>query len=325
MHEKTHDAVTVTYPYQLGNRHPASPVNTMPTPNLIRSAFMYRIFTLIFVVCLAPVAIGQVPAELPLASERSTEQRSIEFSFDKADWKDVVPWFAEQAGYSWQSISGWPKGTFTLEDKQKYTPLEALDQINHALRLQKPPFTIIRNRNQLILSQASAPLPNELVETITPDELDQRGDYEIVNCRFSLGDIEVLTVEQDLRSAISPQYQNSIKVLPATNEFYARETGANLRTVRNAIVVMTRRKATTYSDYALKYQDPEQFLIMSRRLLGIPEGAYEREDGSLLIQVDPAANRLILKGTPTAIEDFNKTATLVDKSSEQVAPNAERS
>ena len=261
----------------------------------------------------------QMPADVnsqaaPAASAKTPagEQRTIQFSFDGADWKDVVSWIADQTGYSWQPISDWPEGTFTLTDDQKYTPLEALDQINYALRLRDPPYTIIRNRNQLILTDASSPLPNDLIENITVDQLDDRGDYEIVNCQFKLGEINVTDVEQDLRQAISPAYQSFAKVYPAANEFHARDTGAHLRQVRDTINAMTRRRATAFDTYSLKHYDPEQFMLVSRRLLGVPESSYQRDDGSLVIVVDPSNNRLILKGTPTAIEEFKTIADVVD-------------
>lgn len=327
MYEKTHDSITVIYTYQLGRPGIfASPVNLIPSPNFIKSAFMYRILTLLIVLCMAPFAVAQTPATLaeqPIANGNSNGN-SIQFSFDKADWKDVIPWFAEQTGYSWQPISEWPEGTFTLSDDQNYSPMEALDQINYALRLRQPPYTIIRNRNQLILTEASQPLPEELIETITPAQLDQRGDYEIVTCHFSLGDIDVATVEQDLRLAISQPYQQFAKVLPSANEFHARDTGANLRKVRDTIVAMTKRKATSFSTYALKFYDPEQFLMVSRRLLGIADEAYQREDGSLVIVVDPSSNRLILKGTPTAIDEFKSIAAVVDVQAKEEELNTER-
>ena len=286
---------------------------------------MYRTLTLLFVLCLAPVAVAQPPApiaEQPLPNENSTEERLIQFSFDKADWEDVIPWFAEQAGYSWQKISEWPKDTFTLLDDRKYTPIGALDQLNYALRLRKPAYTIVRNRNQLILTEASQPLPDELIETVAPSQLDQRGDYEIVRCKFSLGGINVNTVEQDLRLSISQQYQRFIKVLPTTNEFYARETGANLRKVRDSINAMTKRK--TVSTHSLNHYDPEQFLIVARPLLEMQPGAYEREDGSFVISIDPTSNRMILKGTSTAIEEFKSIAKVVDVAANEVELNTER-
>ena len=67
---------------------------------------MYRI--LLLVLCFIPVFVAQTSekmSEQPLANEKSTKNRSIQFSFEKADWKDVIPWFAEQAGYSWQPVS----------------------------------------------------------------------------------------------------------------------------------------------------------------------------------------------------------------------------
>ena len=298
----------------------------MLSPYFIKTAFMSRILTLLFVLCLAPTAFAQTPATLaeqPIANEGTTDEKLIQFSFDKADWKDVVPWFAEQTGYSWQPISDWPEGTFTFSNEQKYSPKEALDQLNYALRLRKPAYTIIRNRNQLILTDASRPLPNELIETVTPAELDQRGDYEIVRCKFSLGSIDVNTVQQDLRSSISPQYQNFIKVLPSTNDFIARETGGNLRKVRDAILEITRRKAIV-SFYLLKHYDPEQFLIVSRPLLGIAEGGDRRDDGSLIISIDPSTDRFILRGTPSAINEFKELAAVVDTAVDEEETNTER-
>ena len=328
MIEKSHDVIMVTYYWQLGSTGSfASPDNKMPTPNFFRTSFMYRILTLFFVLSLAPIACAQnstITAEQPPLNQGSSQEKSIEFSFDKADWKDVVPWFAEQAGFSWQSISEWPEGTFTLTDNQKYSPMEALDQLNYALRLRKPAYTIIRNRNQLILTEASSPLPAELIATVTPTELDQRGEYEIVRCKFSLGDIDISTIEADLRQSISPQYQKFAKSLPSTNQFYARETGGNLRKVRDTIFAMIASKATSLSNYTLKHYDPEQFLIISRRLLGIPEGGYERDDKSLVLSIDPSSDRFILKGTPKAIEEFKAIAAQIDVTPDEQETNTER-
>lgn len=302
----------------------------MPSPNFIRPAFMYRILTLLVVLCLAPAAVAQNAA--PMAEQPPAQvagqplvNRSIQFSFDNADWKDVVPWFAEQVGYSWQKISEWPEDTFTLLDERKYTPMEALDQLNYALRLRKPAYTIVRNGSQLILTEATQPLADELIETITPDQLDERGAYEIVRCKFTVGGgIKIVDVEKDLRLSISQQYQRFIKVLPLTNEFYARETGGNLRKVRDTIVKITEGKASNVSPYVLKHFDPEQFLMVSRPLLGIDEGAKKRNDGSLIITIDPANNRFILKGTPIAIKEFENVAAVVDVAADDVADSTER-
>ena len=236
----------------------------------------------------------------------------VQFSFEQADWKDVIPWFAEQTNYSWQPISQFPEGTFTLKSDRMYSPIEALDQLNYSLRLQKPPYTIIRNRDQLILTEASSALPVELIPKVAVDDLDQRGDYEVISSQFKLGKIDVKNVEQDLMLSLSENYVKFAKVLPASNEFYARGTGADLKRVRDTIVNMSKRKASSYSTYTLKHYDPEQFMIVARRLLDIDSDKYESDDGSLIIVVDPSSNRLIVKGTPESVENFNSVATVVD-------------
>ena len=202
--------------------------------------------------------------------------------------------------------------------------MEALDQLNYALRLQKPSYTIIRNGNHLIVTEVPSPQLIDLFETVTPAQLDQRGDYEIVRCKFSLGDVNVLAVQRDLRLAISQEYQQFVRALPATNEFDASETGANLRKVRDTVEAIKKRKANGIFTYVLKHYDPEQFLIVSRPLLGIKDGAYARDDGSLIITVDPAKNRFILKGTPSAVEKFKNIAAILDVGADAEDFNTER-
>lgn len=260
-------------------------------------------------------AFGQGIAEAPIQNSFQTQDaasKRVQFSFEKADWQDVIPWFAEQTNYSWQPISQFPEGTFTLTSDTRYTPIEALDQLNYALRLQNPPYTIIRNRDQLILTEASSPLPVELIPKVTPEGLDQRGDYEILSCQFRLGDVSIAEAQQDLMLSVNEKYAAFAKILPVSNEFFVRGTGADLKKIRDTIETMTRRKASSFFTYSLLHFDPEQFMIVARRLLRIAPDAYEREDGSLIIVIDPSSNRLIVKGTPNAVAEFKNVAQVVD-------------
>lgn len=68
----------------------------------------------------------------------SSTEKKVRFTFQEQDWEDVIPWFADQAGYSLQPISDWPDSTFNLTDDSEYTVLEALDQLNHSLRMNRP-------------------------------------------------------------------------------------------------------------------------------------------------------------------------------------------
>lgn len=245
---------------------------------------------------------------------QSAPGKVIQFSFENEEWEEVIDWFAEQTGLSWRAISKskFPKGTFTLQDRESYTPFEALDQLNYALRLQEPPYTIIRNRNQLILTEASRELPVELIPKVTADELDQRGDYEILSCQFDLGTLNVQEVEEDLRVSLSQKYVRHAKSLPALNAFFARGPGSELKSIRKTIEALTHANALTYSMYTLKHYDPEQFLATARGLLKIAPDEYERADGSLSIGLDPSGGRLFVYATPEAHEEFTKVANLLD-------------
>jgi len=88
---------------------------------------------------------------------------------------------------------------------------------------------------------------------------------------------------------------------------------------RKPIEVVKQRESTTFSTYKLKHYEPEQFLIVLRRLLGIPNGSYERDDGSLTISIG-----FILKGTPKAIEQFKSIAVQIDMAADGQQVNTKR-
>ena len=52
---------------------------------------------------------------------------------------------------SLQPVFSYPEGSFTIKDETEYTVREALDQLNHALLLLEEPYTLIRNRDMLVL------------------------------------------------------------------------------------------------------------------------------------------------------------------------------
>ena len=243
---------------------------------------------------------------------RSLPEKPVQFSFEKADWEDVIPWFAEQTGLSWSPISKFPKGTFTLVDNKQYTPIEALDRLNYALRLHEPPYTLIRNHNQLILTEASKELPEMLIPKVSVDELDQRGDYEILSCQFDLGILDVNEVQEDLKVSLNRKHLQYARALPSLNAFFARGTGADLKSIRRTIESLTRAKKLTFKKYVLKHYDPEQFLMSARAPLKIAPDAYERADGTLSISVDQSSGNLFVHGTPSAHEAFAEITKLLD-------------
>ncbi len=248
--------------------------------------------------------------------KQSVGSQKIRFQFQESDWKDVIPWFAEQAGFSLQPINDWPEGTFYLKDDSEYTTMEALDQLNHALRMRNPAFTLIRNRNMLIMTQLeNAKLPNDLIETVSPDDLDSRGKYEILSCVFDLGDLSGDTMYQELRPMVDKDNQDFFAVFPAANQIHVRETGGTLRDIRNLIDTAKRRLIgdnQSVNVYRLKNVDAETFMLIARGLLRMEPGRDFTEDGSLTISREPFGDRLFIRGTDKMQKMFDETAKVVD-------------
>ncbi|MEM9941493.1 MAG: hypothetical protein AAF939_07865 [Planctomycetota bacterium] len=245
------------------------------------------------------------------------EKGKIFFTFKDQDYKDVIPWFAEQAGYSLQPVSEWPQNTFNLKEREGFTVVEALDQLNHALRRLRPePYTLIRNRKMLILAKVSdANFPDDLIEKVAVEDLNERGKYETISCIFDLDDLDANEVYDQLEPLVSEQNERFYAVFPIANQIHVRETGANLRQMRDLISVMKSRRDSekiVRTKYKLKHRDGEDFMAFARGLLNMPTDSNIREDGTLTIGADPFSPELYISGTQKAIEDFEEVAEMLD-------------
>ncbi len=262
-------------------------------------------------------------ATAKVADKTANQDKKIRFTFQEQDWQDVIPWFAEQAGYSLQPIADWPEGTFTLKDDSDYTVLEALDQLNHALLIRPEPFTLIRNRDMLVLWKTrDANFPNDLIETVKVEDLDKRGKYETVSCIFDVGDLNVEDMYEQLRPMISDVHRNYFVAFPAANQLHIRETGGQLRDIRDLLKASQNRIAgdeIQIKPYRLKHQDSESFLLLARPLLGMGEDQNARPDNNLSISVDPFGDRMFVRGTEKMLSEFDKVALMVDAAPEPVS------
>ena len=250
-----------------------------------------------------PVVQDNVEAE-PAAAQ----QGMLKFSFSEAPWKAVIGWFAEQTGYSLESISDYPSIPFSLKEEREFTPMDALDELNKSLRSQSPPKTLLLSDNKLYLFNADDPLPDHLVQTVTPAELDQRGRYETLQVKFDLEGLSIDELRDQLDQNISNVNRSSIKSYPSTNEILIREIGSNLRVMRDLIERAQQKKE--YASYTLKHYQPELFLETIRPLIGLDEGQNRNED--LVIVIDPSGLGLKLRGTEKARARFFEAAEYVD-------------
>jgi len=146
---------------------------------------------------------------MPTKTPAGQSDGMIRFSFSRQDWSDVIPWFAAQANLSLQPVADFPDGVFTLKDDSEYTVLEALDQLNHALRIRQPePYTLIRNRNMLVLWKLrDANFPNDLIETVKVEDLDKRGKHETISCIFDVGELDAQDIGGQIQRLVNGNKQ----------------------------------------------------------------------------------------------------------------------
>lgn len=260
----------------------------------------------------APESAAQAPT-----SVSGQDEPKIRFRFDEIEWKEVIEWFADQAGYSLYPVVQPPEGTFKYYDDQEYTVQEALDQLNHALMLQGG-YTLIRNRKLLVLTRKSEGYPSELIETVTPEQLDRRGKYEIVRCEFDLTNLEGTGIVDDIERMIDRDHRDGFIVVESARKLIVRETGEKLRLIREVLERARERaikQRTEFAEYRVKHIEAPTLLDTVRALMDIDPDENRTRDDSLSFTLDPVpggADRIILKGTPERLQEFMKIAEMVD-------------
>jgi len=234
----------------------------------------------------------------------------LEFRFRFAPWKDVLDWFAQQADLS-LVLDAPPPGTFNYTDSRTYTPAQAIDLLNSVLLTKG--YTLVRRDRMLMLINLEDGIPPNLVSQVPLEELDQRGEFELISCLFQLEELAPADAEQEIRKLLGPQ--GNIVVLPKAKQIYVTETAGKLRTIRRVIEAVENPqvdeggKLTTLT---LEHVTADEALVVARQLLGLPEDQNAAPDGSLRIAVDPLGAKLFVTGEPESVTRFQEILKLVD-------------
>jgi type II secretory pathway component GspD/PulD (secretin) len=274
-------------------------------------------------------ATGATSAAVKTEDPVTGVDKKVRFIFEETDWESVIEWFADQAGYSLQPVFSYPEGAFTIKDETEYTVIEALDQLNHALLLLEEPYTLIRNRDMLVLWKTKdTNFPDDLIEVVDVEDLNQRGKFETIYCVFDVGTLDAQQLFDQLRPMISSENKDYCAVFPAANQIRIRETGRRLREIRDLMAVSQTRMnggESAIATYRLKYVDSESFLLQARPLLRMDEDQNSREydDGDLAISVDPFADRMFITGTEKYLKKFETVAALIDTAPEPIDGDGE--
>lgn len=238
----------------------------------------------------------------------------IRFKFVDAPWSEVIQFFAEQAEFSLQPIESEPEGTFKYHDDQSYTVMEALDQLNYALGLRG--YTLVRNKRLLVLVSTERNIPDDLIETVTPEELDQRGKHEILKCVFDLEGLEDSDIDNQIESLISRAHNDAFHVIPSAKQMIVREKGQTLRTIREMLKVAQERfgKGQIVGKHQLEHIDPESVFEAARVLMDL-DANNQSSDGQFKVMVQPLSTELIFRGSTKRVQEFKNLLATLDVAS----------
>ena len=225
--------------------------------------------------------------------------------------KDVIEFFAKQAGYSLEDEVQVP-GTINYSDTKAYTPDQVLDIINR--NILRKGFLLVKSGRMLsIFDVSQGPIPPEFVPVITPDELAERGDYEIVRVQFTVRKYLPDEIATEVRPVLGPY--GSITILPKAHQLLVTELGGKLRGIKKTIDEIESDDAQ--HDHRiivvrLKKLSPTEFMTFARPQLGIPDAQFWTTDGSLRMTPDELGKKIVVGGKAIMINQVQELVKLLD-------------
>ena len=171
-----------------------------------------------------------ITSEAPSSLDKTSE--GISFNFKNAPWPDVLKLLAEKAGLT-LDLRDVPPGEFTYTDSKEYTPAEALDVLNGYLISRG--HVLVRRDNFLVSLQIGN-IPENLIPTVTIDELPQRGRNELLNVVFPLEGAKAEDWVDEVRNVLDVVgSKGQVAVLERSNAIAVTDFGGNLRRVQGLL------------------------------------------------------------------------------------------
>ncbi|HJQ78939.1 MAG TPA: hypothetical protein VJ828_03240, partial [Lacipirellulaceae bacterium] len=249
----------------------------------------------------APVEAEAVPAATEAKPDSAAKESAplsddvrLTFSFRYQPWQDVLDWFADQAGLS-LLVEAPPPGTFNYRDSRSYTPAEALDVLNSVLLTKG--YTLVRKDRMLVLVNLEDGIPPNLVPDVPLEELDQRGEHELVRVLFPVWNMTPEQAAEEIQEVLGPQ--GKIVTLPQARQIQVTETAGRLRTIRSIVNAVEQPEMGNAGlrEFKLKYLTFDTAMPTIRQMLGIPADAFGTPDGAMQITKSATDEKLLFRGT----------------------------
>ncbi len=236
-----------------------------------------------------------------LAAEISTPRLpQLRFNFRFAPWADVLTWFADQSGLS-LVLDAPPPGTFNYTDTREFTPAEAIDLLNGVLLTKG--YTLIRRERMLLVLELEPGLPIELVPTVTLEELSERGRFEWITVKFTIGKRDPQAVQSEIEPLLG-DYGKSV-LLPQTKQLVVTETAGKMMAIEAIIESIPEPQdpkpeppkpepeKPVFQVHALGSVEPEAALEMLAALFSSARIVHDARTNQLLVITVPSQHEAI--------------------------------
>jgi type II secretory pathway component GspD/PulD (secretin) len=238
----------------------------------------------------------------------SKKAEKLRFQFAFQPWKQVIDYFAKQAGLAVVIPETFPQGTFNFTDNREYTPGEAIDLLNSVLQYKG--FVLIRHDPMLVVVNVDADgWPDKLISTVPVEDLDKKGEYEPVRVIFNLTKLRPQDIQPEVQLLLGPQ--GTLKSLTASQQLSVTDTAGRVRTVRDYLKKIEGPEGTLFGAlkiFRLKYARPDEVMLILRPMFDIPEDKNVSTDALLRVGLDN--ERVIISGRPDKVA---QAAAIVEK------------
>jgi type II secretory pathway component GspD/PulD (secretin) len=267
------------------------------------------------------------PGKSRAETAKSSTQKRFSFEMRDKPWGSVLEWLSDQSGLPYSGNR--PTGTFTFvapNDKGKrYTLSEIIDILNDALVKQQ--YLLVRGEWSLYLVPADEKVDSARVPRIQPQDLDQRGNTELVSTVLPLNSLPVKDVLADVKKMMGP-YGEALALAPG-NQLLLQDTAGNLKRIVRTIQEIQDKEDDSRSieTYVCKYVDARNAAkllndllddtptssIPGDRLQGLRAvGAPPRSPRRYSVAVDERSNSVFIQGTANKIAQARQVLKAID-------------
>ncbi|TWU02951.1 secretin N-terminal domain-containing protein [Stieleria varia] len=198
---------------------------------------------------------------------------NVRFTFQDAPWADVLRQFAQWTGRT-LDLTDTPPGYFSYFDNRYHTPSEAIDILNGYL-LPRGFVLLQRDQFMVCISTENEALVG-LIPLVTLDQMNDRGDNELMRVVFPLEDIPAEVAAEEVAGVLGTF--GKATPLESSRSVLLQGFGARLR---QAIEVLSRSRPAITDDrldfraYVIKHLPVADAEKQIRNLFGVsgPERA----------------------------------------------------